>query len=162
MVIFYVLWKYAGMAKQPPKPGIGARLDAMLKRIKPDDLSERGWLLAAQVNTSFFTDLRNKGTIPSIDKVERLARVAGLSLAEFVSGDPASVPISAAQLQRAIEESFPLPPLPTDRQAAFLANVVLELLGLPPTAQTNQASAAIAEAAGRAKAAPAPGSTKQT
>lgn len=161
MVIFYVLWNQARMARKPPPPGIGARIDAMLKRIKPDDLSERGWLLAAQVNTSFFTDLRNKGTIPSIDKVERLAKVAGLSLAEFVAGDEAAR-VSAQQLHHAILEVFPLPPLPPDRQAAYLADVVLELLGLPPTAQTSLATDEIAAGAGIARAAPAPASTKRT
>lgn len=161
MVIFPALWKYAGMAKQPPQAGIGARIDAMLRRIKPPQLSERAWLIEAGVNTSFFTDLRTKGSVPSIDKVERLARVAGLSLAEFVSGDDPGGAVSAAQLQHAIADAFPLPPLPTDRQAAYLADIVLELLGLPPTAPTSPASAAIAGKAGRAKAAPARASTKR-
>lgn len=162
MVILYALWNYAGMAKQSAKPGISARLDAMLSRVKPDELTERGWLLAAKVNTSFFTDLRNKGTAPSIDKVERLARIAGLSLAEFVAGKKPDEAISASQLEQAILDSFPLPPLPFDRQAAYLADVVLDVLGLPPAEQTNLASAESHEGVERTEGALAPATTKRT
>lgn len=162
MVILYALWNYAGMAKQPAKPGISARLDAMLSRVKPVDLTERGWLLAAKVNTSFFTDLRNKGTAPSIDKVERLARVAGLSLAEFVAGKKPDEAISASQLEQAILDSFPLPPLPFDRQAAYLADVVLDVLGLPPVESPIPANDETGAQAGSAKASPPRGSTKRT
>lgn len=162
MVILYALWNYAGMAKRPAKPGIGARLDAMLTRVKPNHLTERGWLIAAQVNTSFFTDLRNKGTVPSIDKVERLARVAGLSLAEFAAGKSPDQAISVSQLAQAIQDAFPLPPLPTDRQAAYLADVVLDVLGLPPTEQPNHPSVEIGAKDASVAAVPVLDSTRQT
>lgn len=159
MVIFYVLWNYAGMAKKPAT-GIASRLDAMLGRIKPDDMSERGWLLAAQVNTSFFTDLR-KGTVPSIDKVERLARAAGLSLAEFVS-DGERVGVSASHLHKAIQEALPLPPFPPERQAAYLADIVLDILGLPTTQRPIAANDATRAADDNATSAPPLGSTTRT
>jgi len=161
MVIFYVLWKYAGMAKKPPSSGIGARLDAMLSRVKPDHLSERGWLLEANVNTSFFTDLRNKGTVPSIDKVERLARVAGLSLAEFVSEQTHARSFSGESLRKAFSDALPLPAGSKERQSQYLADVVLDILGLPAVRQPIADDEGLTVAVERGEGAPPPASTKQ-
>lgn len=160
MVILYALWNYAAMGKQAAMSGIGSRLDALLSRAKPADLSERQWCLKAGVSTSFFTDVR-KGTVPSIDKVERMANAAGQSLAEFVSGGPQKG-VNAARLQKAILDAFPLPPLPFDQQAGYLADVVLDILGLPPTQTTSQPNDETPLGAGSATTAPLHGSTRQT
>lgn len=84
------MWEMSQMAKKQAPPGISARLDELLMRAQPEDLSERQWCLQAQVSTSFFTDLR-KGVEPGIDRVERLARRAGLKLSELVEGAERSV-----------------------------------------------------------------------
>lgn len=160
MVIFFALWNHAAMGKQAAMSGIGSRLDALLTRAKPADLSERQWCLKAGVSTSFFTDVR-KGAVPSIDKVERMANAVGQSLAEFVSGGPQKG-VNGARLQKAILDAFPLPPLPFDQQAGYLADVVLDILGLPPTQTTSPTNDAMPLAADNAEGAPLLGSTRRT
>lgn len=75
----------APMAKGDIEPGISAQLNTLLERVKPDDLTPRQWCLQSNVSTSFFTDLR-KGTEPGIDKVERLANRAGITLTQLIEG----------------------------------------------------------------------------
>lgn len=81
------VWEIPHMAKKDIQPGVSGRLDALLRSAKPPELSERAWLIQSKVNTSFFTDLR-AGKEPGIDKIERLARRAGMSLAELLEGAP--------------------------------------------------------------------------
>ncbi len=73
------------MAKGDVPPGISAKIDNLLEQARPADLSERQFCLQSKVSTSFFTDLRN-GREPGIDKIERLANRAGLTLAQLVDG----------------------------------------------------------------------------
>lgn len=72
------------MAKGDTPPGISARLEGLLLRAMPPDLSERQFCIQSKVSTSFFTDLR-KGVEPGIDKVERLANRAGIRLSRLVA-----------------------------------------------------------------------------
>lgn len=160
MVILYVLWNYATMGKQAATSGIGSRLGALLAGAKPADLSERQWCLKAGVSTSFFTDIR-KGTVPSIDKVERMANAAGQSLAEFVTG-ASPERVSEQELRRAILDAFPLPSVPPEQQASYLADIVLKILALPPSRHPSQAVVANDAKADSAKGAPPRGSTKRT
>jgi hypothetical protein len=53
-----------------------------LYSIQPEGMKVRRWLLEANVNTSFFTDLK-KGTNPGVYYVERLVNVAGFDLSAF-------------------------------------------------------------------------------
>jgi hypothetical protein len=107
-----------------------------LRRIQPSDLNDRQWCIAGKVSTSFFTDVRN-GTIPSIDKVERMVNVAGMTLTDFVSDGELRRGFSVDQLRSAFQDALPLPVGSLERQASFLADVVLDILGLPPSLQPN-------------------------
>ena len=74
-----------------------ANIVALLEAVRPRDaagkpVSDRRWCLDAGVNTGFWRDLR-KGTMPRIDTVEALARIAGLSLSQLLAGDDASVEV---------------------------------------------------------------------
>lgn len=160
MVIFYVLWNQARMARKPAPPGISTRLDGMLRRVQPEGLSVRKWCEASQVSTSFFTDLRN-GTEPGIDKIERLVNRAGLSLAQFIADDAAPA-ISEDELRQAIRDAFPLPPKPFDQQAEYLADIVLDILALPPSRRPSHPSGSPGAKDGSAKGAPPRGPTKRT
>ena len=77
-------------------PSPAANIVALLEVVRPHDaagkpLSDRRWCLDAGVNTGFWRDLR-KGTMPRIDTVEALARIAGLSLSALLAGDQAPAP----------------------------------------------------------------------
>ncbi|HSI18157.1 MAG TPA: hypothetical protein VK980_10340 [Sphingomonas sp.] len=74
-----------------------ANIVALLEAVRPRDaagkpVSDRRWCLDAGVNTGFWRDLR-KGTMPRVDTVEALARIAGLSLSQLLAGDDASVEV---------------------------------------------------------------------
>jgi hypothetical protein len=79
------LWNFGVMAAPKKKPFDNSALLTHLAVRQPGDMSIAQWLQAADVNSSYFTDLR-KGVEPSIYKVERLAAVAGLRLSEFWRG----------------------------------------------------------------------------
>ncbi len=77
-----------------------ANIVALLEGARPLDaggrpVSDRRWCLDAGVNTGFWRDLR-KGTMPRIDTVEALARVAGLSLSQLLAGAGAATTNTAA------------------------------------------------------------------
>ncbi len=55
---------------------------ACLDAIRPEDLNDHAWSKCARVSHNYFENLR-LGSEPSIYKVERLVRVAGVSLSAF-------------------------------------------------------------------------------
>lgn len=79
------------MAKRTSQPGISAQLVELLHRVRPIDeetgkpISENKWCIQAGVNGGYFRDLRN-GVEPGLDKIERLARRAGVTLTELLEG----------------------------------------------------------------------------
>jgi len=79
------------MTKIKPPPGISARLVEILERLRPWDdargkpLADSAWCEMAKVSPGFWRDLR-KGSVPSIDNVERFARSVGLRLSELIEG----------------------------------------------------------------------------
>jgi hypothetical protein len=96
-----------------------ANIVALLEAVRPRDaagkpLSDRRWCLDAGVNTGFWRDLR-KGTMPRIDTVEALARIAGLSLSALLAGGAVAAPARADALPSA------------DELARMLADVQAEL-----------------------------------
>lgn len=79
------LWDFPHMGAPKRKLIDNAALLNHLMLVKPADMSVAQWLEAADVNSSYFTDLRN-GREPGIYKIERLAAVAAMRLSEFWRG----------------------------------------------------------------------------
>ncbi len=82
MAPHWLAWDISHMPKAPKNPADNRALLTLIEVGKPADLSVAQWLKAARVSSSFITDLRN-GVEPSIYKIERLARAAGMRLSEF-------------------------------------------------------------------------------
>lgn len=77
-----------------------------------------------------------RGSIPQSDTLHAIAEYAGITIRELLGGEPAHTndgSLSAGQLQQAILDAFPLPPVPPEQQAAYLADTVLKILALPPS-----------------------------
>lgn len=111
------MWNDAAMAKLPVT-GTAARLDDIFRSIHPDGLSERQWCIRANVSTSFFTDIR-KGSVPSLDKVERVAGVAGFSLAKLLAMETGEI----AVLSDLTERDMPSESVLTQTLAILLSSV---------------------------------------
>jgi transcriptional regulator with XRE-family HTH domain len=104
-----------------------------------------------------------KGSVPQGDKLQKLADLGGMTVHDLLGAPPvASEGISEADLRQAILDAFPLPPVPLDEQAAYLAGTVLKILALPPAQHPIPANETTAQQAGRAKGAPARRTTKRT
>ena len=121
-------------------------LYARLMALKPDDLSERAWLRNAGVNSSFFSNLRNKGAEPTIGNLRAVLEAIGLTIPEFFVSEaqgrlfPAP---SEQELTEAIRRVLPGLPATTpssDRRAEYLAATVLDVLGLPRNMRATQPS----------------------
>lgn len=100
------LWEISHMGNRSSGLGLSASLVAILESARPFDdekgrpLSDNRWCELAEVSPGFWRDLR-KGAEPGIDKVQRMARVAGLSLAELEARSRAALP-SAEKLTEAM------------------------------------------------------------
>ncbi len=79
------VWDFPHMAATRKKTFDNTALLTHLMVQRPSDMSIAQWLKAAEVNSSFFTDLRN-GREPGIYKIERLAAQAGLRMSQFWRG----------------------------------------------------------------------------
>lgn len=107
------LWEISHMAKVKLTPGVSAHLIDLLENVRPEHperpgkpISDNRWCEDAGVSTGFWRDLR-KGAVPSIDNVERMARVAGLRLSELIEGvEPLAHPIpSESELAVMLEQA---------------------------------------------------------
>ena len=93
------------MRQRPSEPGIGPRFLTLLEGARPIDpatgkpLSDKAWQDRAGGLAGAFRDLR-RGSVPSIDKADRLARAIGLTLSELLDGaEPPANPLpSEAEL----------------------------------------------------------------
>lgn len=97
------LWDISQMVKQA-KPKIDNT--ELLKRLEDarlaysPEMSQNDWCKSAKVNTSYFTGLKD-GVEPGLYKIERLAGVVGLSLADLIEGI-APPPRPAAEIYKMI------------------------------------------------------------
>ncbi|MDB5550055.1 MAG: hypothetical protein JWL86_39 [Rhizobium sp.] len=80
-----IAWDISHMTGAKKPKGDNAALLARLEAVRPKELSQNEWCKAAKVNTSYFTGLQN-GSEPGLYKMERLARIAGLTLAQLLEG----------------------------------------------------------------------------
>ncbi|HET7255587.1 MAG TPA: hypothetical protein VFJ46_17660 [Xanthobacteraceae bacterium] len=120
---------------------IARRLQVLEKPLAID--SEREWVRVAGVSSSFFTNLRN-GSDPSVNNLRLILEAAGSSLPEFFR-DEARTPLvqvpSKQALEQAIFEALDELPARPGRRAEYLAEVVQQLLALPPGHREEQRAA---------------------
>ena len=134
-------WDMAGMAKVDKKER--ARKSALhiadkLERLDHGHPSARQWLIAAGVSGSFLTNMRGTPTKapadPSVDQLRRVLHAANLTLPEFfldeARGRVVRVPTKQA-LEEALVDAFPQMPRRAEDRSSYLAQVVLDALGLP-------------------------------
>lgn len=101
--------------------------------------SEAQWCKAAGVSASFFSNLRGTPTKgpsdPSVGKLRAMLEAAGVTLSEFFAeearGKVALLPTKPT-LEQVIAAALPGRPRQEDRLPEYLAEIVLELLQLPP------------------------------
>lgn len=104
-----------------------------------------------------------KGSVPQGDRLQKLADLGGMTIHELL-GAPAvdQDDINEQELRRAILDAFPLPPVPPEQQASYLADTVLKILALPPSRHPNQGVVANDAKGDSAKGAPPRRPTKRT
>jgi len=91
------------------------------------------WARRAQVNTSFFTNLK-KGSDPSIHNLRRVLQVAGTSLPEFFAHEARGALVrkpNRQELEAALHDALADLPKQPGRRVEYLAEVVEALLELP-------------------------------
>lgn len=162
------LWDIPGMAARAgKKKDAERRAQAMYGRLmalKPDDLSERQWLIQAGVSSSFFTNLK-AGSEPSVGNLRLVLEAIGLTLPEFFAAEAkgrlAEVPSEQA-LASLIDRLLPrLPSVEPDKRSEFLASTLLGVFGLPATMRASAANDYSPAEAGHEATAPSPAPTRK-
>lgn len=136
------VWESARMAANTERKR-GAQDSALaiarkLETLRPQDMSERQWTIAAGVSPSFFSNLRGTPTKPpsdpSVDQLRKVLRVAGVTLSEFFLSEAAGRLLASPSrqvLEQAFGDVWAGLPSEQDRQIAYLAETALRALGLP-------------------------------
>lgn len=155
MAVRAMSWDISHMVVRPEKKAesekrakeIYRRLMAMHPLDPP--MSNNAWAGKAGVNTSFFTNLgagKKPASEPSIGNLRAVLEAAGSSIPEFflkeARGRLVRAP-SAQALESAIRDALPGLPRSADTRPGYLAEVVLNVLGLPsnrPAIQGEMAS----------------------
>jgi len=109
---------------------------------RPTGMSNNEWAQKAGVNTSFFVNVR-KGSEPSIGNLRKVLEAVDVSLPEFFADEADGRLVrkpSAQELTAALGQALPEIPKRADRRAAFLADAVLHVLGLPQDLRAKLAS----------------------
>jgi hypothetical protein len=130
--------------------------------------SERQWVEASGVSSSFFTNLRGSETKapsdPSIGNLRLVLEAGGSSIPEFFA-DEARGKLVASPTRQELEEAFrdALDALPArkERRAEYLASVVEQLLRLPKNRSSSQDAADAPARADHKAAAPARRATRR-
>jgi transcriptional regulator with XRE-family HTH domain len=135
-------WDMRCMAANPARKAdserSALRIARRLLQLNPFD-SEAKWCKAAGVSMSFFSNLRGTPTKgpsdPSVGKLRAMLEAAGVTLAEFFAeesqGRVTLLPTKPT-LEQVIAAALPGRPRQEDRLPEYLAEIVLELLSLPP------------------------------
>jgi phage repressor protein C with HTH and peptisase S24 domain len=140
---------------QPPQDSAGVnQLYDRLMAIKPEELSLNAWALRAGVSRTFFNDVRKRGNVRH-DSLEKILRAAGVTLADFETGqakvatEVRGTGMSAADVRRAWtgpESAKPVPVVGTAFGGEWSEGVemlelhlaeVLDYLGRPPSIATD-------------------------
>jgi hypothetical protein len=135
-------WDIRCMAANPARKAeserSALRIVRRLLQLNPFD-SEAKWCKAAGVSSSFFSNLRGTPTKgpsdPSVGKLRAMLEAAGVTLSEFFAeeaqGRMTLMPTKPT-LEQVIAAALPGRPRQEDRLPEYLAEIVLELLALPP------------------------------
>ena len=130
--------------------------------------SERQWVEAAGVSSSFFTNLRGNETKPpsdpSVGNLRRVLDAGGTSLPEFFADEASGRvvrPPTRQELEEAFREALDDLPARKERRAEYLASVVERLLRLPESRSASAAGGNESAAAAPEAAAPARRATRR-
>lgn len=110
---------------KPDETPENSRLWELFDSIKPSNLSWAEWTRRAKVSSSFFTDVRKKGTKPGYDTLTRVLGVIGMTLSEFqnLDSDRDGGPIQSLRSPSALfageEQARDVPMLGTAQAADF-------------------------------------------
>jgi len=135
-------WDISNMTAQDEKRKSAQRsalwIAAQLETIR-EPLTERQWTIEAGVSPSFFSNLRGTPTKPpsdpSVDQLRRVLKVRHLTLSEFFIPEARGRVTgrhSQEDLERVFDEALAGLPKKQSARAPYLAQVVVELLALPP------------------------------
>ena len=130
--------------------------------------SERQWVEAAGVSSSFFTNLRGNDTKPpsdpSVGNLRLVLEAGGTSLPEFFLEESEGRlvrPPTRSELEAAFRDALDDLPARKERRAEFLASVVEQLLRLPQSRPASRAGEDAAAADAREADAPARRATRR-
>jgi hypothetical protein len=130
--------------------------------------SERQWVSAAGVSSSFFTNLRGSETKapsdPSIGNLRLVLEAAGSSIPEFFAEEAQGRmvrPPTRQELEEALRDALDALPARKERRAEYLASVVEQLLRLPQSRPASRAAADAGATDDRKAAAPARRATRR-
>jgi hypothetical protein len=130
--------------------------------------SERQWVEAAGVSSSFFTNLRGSDTKPpsdpSVGNLRLVLEAGGSSVPEFFADEARGrlvAPPTRQELEAAFRDALDDLPARRERRAEYLASVVESLLRLPRNRPATGAGEDEGAAAAREAAAPARRATRQ-
>jgi hypothetical protein len=137
-------WDIGSMASREGKKVAAEQraraLYARLMKLKPDDLSERQWAIKAGVSSSFFTNLRDKGSEPSIGNLRDVLKAIGMTIPEFFAAEAEGRLVKALSEQELVAAfASVLPGLPKEegRHAEYLAATLSDVLELPPSMRSS-------------------------
>lgn len=130
--------------------------------------SERQWVEAAGVSSSFFTNLRGSDTKPpsdpSVGNLRLVLEAGGSSIPEFLADEANGKlvrPPTRPELEAAFRDALDALPARRERRAEYLASVVEQLLRLPKSRPASRAGEDEGGKADRAAAAPARRATRR-
>jgi hypothetical protein len=130
--------------------------------------SERQWVEAAGVSSSFFTNLRGSETKapsdPSVGNLRLVLEAGGSSIPEFFAEESAGRlvrPPTRQELEAAFRDALDDLPARRERKAEYLASVVERLLRLPQNRPASKGAADGDAAGDREAAAPARRATRR-
>jgi hypothetical protein len=130
--------------------------------------SERQWVEAAGVSSSFFTNLRGSDTKPpsdpSVGNLRLVLEAGGSSIPEFLADEANGRlvrPPTRPELEAAFRDALDDLPARRERRAEYLASVVESLLRLPQGRPASKAGADAPSEGDRKAAAPARRATRR-
>jgi hypothetical protein len=136
------VWDISSMGTKTDKKKLAERRALAIARhlaaLRPADLTERQWCIAAGVSSSFFSNLRGTPdkppSEPTIGNLRSILDVVGITLPEFFAdearGRLVSMPNGQA-LEQALRDALPGLPKDQDRQLQYLYATVADVLELP-------------------------------
>lgn len=168
-------WKMCPICPLPGSAHCGH--NALMGKNRIAELRKAAGLSQSELAAAIGTTLNNLGKLErgarrlNQDWIEKIAKALSIAPHELLLTDTISRQsdasanseyVSAADLQRAILEAFPLPPGSAEQQAAYLADIVSAILELPPDRDPKLSSGQRSSKDGIAKDVPPRRPTKRT